>query len=127
MNQMNGQGGSGLPPGLPPMPQGNVVSPEQAINIMEGAIGPAFTLVLKGVQASFPGVPPHFIMIAACKVLGHLVGGTFAGMNAPLVPLMKARTECREMFEKSLKEIPLNAAAGGSTATAMPIPPKPQG
>lgn len=120
MNQMNGGG-------MPSLPQGkNVVSPEQAISIMEGAIGPAFTIVLKGVQASFPGVPPHFIMLAACKVLGHLVGGTFAGMNAPLAPLMKARAECRELFEKSIREIPFNAASGGAAAPAMPIPPEPQ-
>lgn len=123
MNQVNGQGG--LPPGLEAGPA-NVVSPEQAIAIIEQAVGPSFTVFLKGIQASFPGVPPHIIMLAACKVLGRLVGGTFSGVNAPLAPLMKARTECREMFEKSIKEIPFNAIGGGSAVPPMPIPPKPQ-
>lgn len=120
---MNGHS-EGLPAG---MPASNVVSPEQAIAIVEGAFGPLVAIALKGLQASFPGFPPNLIMLAACKVLGRLVGGTFSGTNAPLGPLMKARTECREMFEKSIKEIPYNAVGGGSAGPAMPIPPNSKG
>lgn len=107
------------PPGLAMPPQ--QVSPQQAITILEGALGGPITLLLKGLQSAFPGLPPPLIMIAACKVLGHLVGGTFAGLNAPLAPLMAARKECREAFEKAIAEVSLTAAQGGTG----PLPPAP--
>lgn len=96
------------------------VSVDRAIAILEQTIGPAVTIILKGVQAGFPNLPPPLVMLAACRVLGRLVGGTFAGHNAPLAPLLKARSDCLAMFEKSLREVPVNSAYGG--APAMPPP-----
>lgn len=125
MDQKNGNGP--LPTGLVAPPP-TVVSQDQAIQIVEGALGPTFTLVLQGIRSTMPGVPVPIIMLAACKVLGHLVGGTFAGVNAPIAPLMKARTDCKDMFEKAIREVPVTSA-GGSNAPAVPLPPsfKPRG
>jgi hypothetical protein len=119
-DQMNGI--KTLPPSM--SMSGQVVTPEAAINMLERALGPTFTIMLKGTQASFSGFPPQLVMLAACKVLGHLVGGTFAGANAPLAPLMKARADCKELFDKSIKEVPITAMGGSSK---MPIPNPPQG
>lgn len=109
---------------LQPTPA-NVVSQDQAIAIVEQALGPTMTIVLKGTGASFPGVPAPIIMLAACRVLGKLVGGTFTGMatNTPLKPLMEARTECKRVFERSIQEIPLMGA--GSVGPTMPMPNTP--
>ena len=116
--------GNGLPPNLVPTPA-NVVSQDQAIAIVEQALGPTMTIVLKGTQASFPGVPAPLIMLAACRVLGKLVGGTFTGMasNVPLKPLIEARTECQRIFEKGIREVPLMGA--GQTGPVMPMPNTP--
>lgn len=116
--------GNGMPANLMPTPA-NVVSQDQAIAIVEQALGPTMTIVLKGTQASFPGVPAPIIMLAASMVLGKLVGGTFTGMasNAPLKPLMDARTECKRMFEKGIQAVPIMGA--GNVGANLPMPPNP--
>lgn len=126
MNQSNGK--DQALPNLTVTPP-NVVSQDQAVSIVEQALGPTMTIVLKGCQASFPGIPAPLIMVAACQVLGKLVGGTFTGMasNVPLKPLMEARTECQRIFEKSVKSVPLMGAANQGPAMSMPPGFKPPG
>lgn len=121
-NQKNGH--QALPPN---MVQAPVVTAEQAVNVLEQAMGAPMTILLKGVQASFPGFPPGLIMLAACRVMGHLVGGSFSGQNVILTQAIKARTECKEMFEKAIKEVPITMPNGGSSQPSQPLPPKPQG
>jgi hypothetical protein len=118
MSQMNDGGNGSLSNLTTP---GNVISQDQAITVVEQVLGPTMTIVLKGTQASFPGIPAPLIMLAACRVLGKLVGGTFTGMasNVPLKPLMEAREECQRMFTRSIKEIPLMGA--GNVGPAVPM------
>lgn len=113
-----------------PVPQlkggpGKLLSADQAGMMLENLLGPAMTLTIKGVQSSFPGFPAHLIMLAACRVLGKMCGITYAGVNAPLAPLMTQRKECREMFDKSMNEVPFNFVGGGTGGFGGPLPPPP--
>lgn len=124
MNEVNGQKPTNL--GLQQSAQ-QTMSVDQAIAMLEQAMGPALQLLLKGVQGSFPGVPPPLVAMCLCKVAGHIAGSTFAGINSnvPLAPLMNARTECVKQFEKALKAIPLIMPAGGTVPPNGPMPKPP--
>jgi hypothetical protein len=75
-------------------------NPEQAIVML---INNALLVTLNGLLYTLRMVPTDRVMVVACQMFGRFVGEIVS--TGDLAPVLGMRRECREAFEKALRDV----------------------
>lgn len=76
---------------------------QTAQDFLNGWMYTAMACTVRGAVASLPGFKPDAVVIAACRMLGTLVGTIFHGT---LTSVLTSRKQCREAFIEALQKAP---------------------